>query len=407
MSEFHSLLPLNASELERALEEGMAQRIEALDAEAPARFHRPATLPVAHLPFLGWEMDVPLWKNLSAAERRALIAQSPDLHRLAGTLSGAKRLASWAGGEVIRAVTRRNRAFAGPTLTAAEREDWLTRLPEMRLYLARQRAVAASCTVLTGRVAPKRRFTVQSTALSRLFERVTLFRHGVEVDLSVWTMITSREQRSVITTRRVAMPACARDRWRFAARCLRQSSASSRLYTVDEQVGYIHESSVLIGRILPIPGDLNPVKIGFDLVAQGGQGQPLRHAGSILRGQQLTPSTARDRLYQRARLADPAITPAARGRGAYMTRSRLSPPIWRAELLTGIPKPLHARAALRFMRGHTLERDSTRLESVKYAIEWGRPAAAVWRIDPRTRVMARAGIHLAGTLRAGQTIATR
>ncbi len=401
-----SLLPRNASPFERALEQGMAQRIEQLDAEAPARFHRPATLPEAHLPFLAWEVDVPLWLNFSEAERRALIAQSPDLHRLAGTLTGARRLASWAGGTVVRAVTRRNRAFAGATLSAAEREAWLQRLPELRIYTFRQRGQAHATAHLLGRVHPARRFAVPSTARARFAERATWVRNSIETDLTVWTLESNAQQTRATTTRRVAAPGTAREGWRFAGRVLRTSSAASRLYTLSETSNIQSEAWSLSARMLPVPDNLNPVTVGMDDVAQPGIGNAQRYSCSILRGQQLTPSTARDRLYRRARLADSSIPPAARGRGAYMTRGRLSPPAWRAELKTEIRGT--ARGAWRYLSGALPRHDAQRLDTVKSAIEWGRPAAAEWRIDTHTRAQARAGIqYTAGPLRAGQTVNVR
>lgn len=79
-----SLLPPNASRLERALETGTAQLG---DVDAPiARLWDPATMPLADLPFLAWALSVDTWDpDWSEAMKRDAVADSITLHRLKGT----------------------------------------------------------------------------------------------------------------------------------------------------------------------------------------------------------------------------------------------------------------------------------------------------------------------------------
>lgn len=398
-----TILPDNATGLERSVDLTAAGRLAALDAEAPARFRRPNTTPVAHLAFLGYEVDAPLWRGLIEPERRAIIAASPDLHRQAGTLAGIRRLTGWLGGEVRRVTTRRQRAFAGPTLTEAEREAWLLRLPELRMYLFRRRAHAAPGALWVGRIAAGRRFMVASTAPVRYGERATLVRGGVETDLTVWTTEPGPER---ITTllRRIALPGTApRGYWRFPGRSLRASTAGQRLYTLTE-VLLDRGPSTLMRRILPGPIDLRPVAIGFEAVALAGSGNSLRHSGAILRGQSLVPSVARDRMFLRARLADPSVPPAQRSRGAYLRRSRLAPPAARAEIVMAFPQARPRRAIGRFCRGFAAAGSTAGLDRIKSALEWGRPLGMAWRLDTRTMVPILAGYAMAGAVMAGQQI---
>jgi phage tail P2-like protein len=79
-----SLLPPNATRLERALEAGTAQLG---DVEAPiAPLWDPATMPIADLPFLAWGLSVDSWDpDWSEAMKRQAVADSIALHRVKGT----------------------------------------------------------------------------------------------------------------------------------------------------------------------------------------------------------------------------------------------------------------------------------------------------------------------------------
>jgi phage tail P2-like protein len=79
-----SLLPPNASPLERALEAGTARLG---DVDAPiAPLWDPATMPIEQLPFLAWGLSVDAWDpDWSEAMKRRAVAESIALHRVKGT----------------------------------------------------------------------------------------------------------------------------------------------------------------------------------------------------------------------------------------------------------------------------------------------------------------------------------
>jgi phage tail P2-like protein len=79
----NSLLPPNATQLERALEAGGARII---DVHAPADIDDPMSCPVEVLPWLAWGLSVDSWDaDWSDEDKRAAVAGSIDLHRRKGT----------------------------------------------------------------------------------------------------------------------------------------------------------------------------------------------------------------------------------------------------------------------------------------------------------------------------------
>ena len=79
----NSLLPPNATRLERALEAGGARIV---DVHAPADIDDPMFCPVEVLPWLAWGLSVDTWDaDWSEADKRAAVAGSIELHRRKGT----------------------------------------------------------------------------------------------------------------------------------------------------------------------------------------------------------------------------------------------------------------------------------------------------------------------------------
>jgi len=79
----NSLLPPNATPLERALE-AVGARI--VDISAPADIDDPLTCPAELLPWLAWGLSVDTWDaDWSEADKRAAVAGSIELHRRKGT----------------------------------------------------------------------------------------------------------------------------------------------------------------------------------------------------------------------------------------------------------------------------------------------------------------------------------
>jgi phage tail P2-like protein len=78
-----SILPPNATDQERAIEDAMRARI---DLSAVGTLWNPATCPPQILPFLAWGLAISLWDpEWTVAEKRAAIADAIKFHRRKGT----------------------------------------------------------------------------------------------------------------------------------------------------------------------------------------------------------------------------------------------------------------------------------------------------------------------------------
>ena len=91
-----SLLPLNATPFERALEAALSQ-----DLDIPIRkLWSSADCPAGLLPYLAWAMGVEEWDpGWPVAVKRAVVANAFAIHREKGTLAGLKRVLDTAGAE--------------------------------------------------------------------------------------------------------------------------------------------------------------------------------------------------------------------------------------------------------------------------------------------------------------------
>lgn len=91
MADVKSLLPSNASPLERALEQAPGKRLEALP--SGARLWSSTDCPSAFLPWLAWALGVEQWPaDASENVKRNLIASAVDIHRRRGTIGAIRDL---------------------------------------------------------------------------------------------------------------------------------------------------------------------------------------------------------------------------------------------------------------------------------------------------------------------------
>jgi len=96
MSIFNSLLPSNASELERAIEQISAQ-VEAVPIDFQ-KIWRPYDCPPELLPWLAWAFNVDLWQSdWSVETKREVIATAIEWHRHKGTPWSIKHMLKFAG----------------------------------------------------------------------------------------------------------------------------------------------------------------------------------------------------------------------------------------------------------------------------------------------------------------------
>jgi phage tail P2-like protein len=92
------LLPPNATPLETAFDGAAGARVEGVDFSPLHHLKDPATCPAHLLPWLAWERSVDTWTaTLTEAQRRAVIAAAPAIHRIKGTPAAVRMALDAAG----------------------------------------------------------------------------------------------------------------------------------------------------------------------------------------------------------------------------------------------------------------------------------------------------------------------
>lgn len=86
------ILPPAAAPIERAILTAELARIATVDPTVIVSIWNPATCPTALLPWLAQGVSVDVWSNdWPEAQKRAVIAASPIVHRLKGTIGAVRR----------------------------------------------------------------------------------------------------------------------------------------------------------------------------------------------------------------------------------------------------------------------------------------------------------------------------
>ncbi len=159
--------------------------------------HTPTTEPEM-LEYLASELDLldtAAWQNAQTdEERRSIIDKAHERHRTRGTDAGLKQAAAEAGGRVRRIVAPPNKFFLSQSATVAERNAWLSRHPEIRLYPRRvpgKKEVAMLGGDFVGACFPAR-----SSALVRSRLRATLVQDGIETELETpsWEIASTKNE---------------------------------------------------------------------------------------------------------------------------------------------------------------------------------------------------------------------
>lgn len=188
------LLPQNATPLEQTFAEAGA-RITAIPVPIDL-LKRPADVPQPFLPALAFELSVDIWKNgWSSTRQRVVTAAAPRLHFKKGTAYCLREYARYADSDVVHIERPPMRVFSGRSLTKAEREAWLSGLPQIRLWRIREFGIAGAHKAFLGAANSSRlrssRFFMEwaaatpSTALQRLKRRARWVVDGVETDTRV------------------------------------------------------------------------------------------------------------------------------------------------------------------------------------------------------------------------------
>jgi len=401
---FTRLLPPNQTDVEGALVQSGATPADTDAGIAAIRtLYDPATMRAAWLPWLAWARDVPLWPRwLTEEVRRALVRDSRNLHRRAGTQGGLAALARYAGGTLLRADTPRTRTYCGPGLTIAEREAFLARYPQLRIYpycTAGQRQGAMFYKLfLSGRAKDS---PLATDAPVRLGAQTYLWDAGSEQPLTSVTEEVETVTNTAEQVRRVAVPGTA-GQGTFAGSVphyLTASDAAKRLYSLREQIAYSVQERTL--HAAPISPGLDPISLRWDWGADTGQRRGIL-LGADYCGSACVGSTAATRLYRRCYLFDPERTLSARGAVLFVGAQRLRFPPFRADLTVRLQGKRCRRQTGRWVTGCLASAPRERYRAMVGALAWSCAARDRVYLNTKTYAPATAGnIHKAGGLVAG------
>jgi len=319
------LLPPLETPLNKALAAG-SLRYEGIN--APTRqVWDPWTCPAEFLKALAHAFSVDLWEDdWSDTRKRAIIANAIRMHREKGTEAGLRSYVYYTPGVILGLTTPPQRVYSGPSPTKAEREAWLAKLPQVRVYRGFAHGDCAGlvfCGGPSGKTFIGTGFFLPSTAIARLNRRAEWVVNGIATDerVSDFGSYFKLHRRGNI----------GQGAWcgGFAfGTFFIPSAAASRVLTVAPKQTAPWKT--------PIRADLRAVQSEPTLVKDRGTAPASVFCGSFVGADYFVPSTAWRRIYQRYPVADGSRPP---GRPAiqFMGIDRYGWPAHTARVKVSIP----------------------------------------------------------------------
>lgn len=267
-----------------------------VDADIIRRVWDPWTCPAAILPFLAHAFGVKLWiERWPETRKRSMIANSIELRRLEGTLPGLERYLPYVDATLRKVTLPPGKVFSGASLSKADREDWLSRLPQVRIWRPRSSGSAGRRIFGGGglyRSFLESRYPYPNDAARRMSTRAAWVVGGVETDARV-------EQLDAVTVR-VLVPG--RRRGVFSNVLARAfylpSEAARRIVTITPVANSPWRQAV--------GPTLAPVTAEPELVVQSARPRQGVYEGPILR-RFFLPSTAGSRVFRRYAINDGSV----------------------------------------------------------------------------------------------------
>jgi hypothetical protein len=441
------LLPANATPLERGLALTFS-RLNAVSAPIDTLL-RAEQCPASLLPWLAWAVSVDLWdESWPEVKQRAIIAESFALHRRKGTVYAIGRYLAYAGAELKRAITPPDKAFAGDSMTAAERSQWLARFPQIRIYAFRDRGrrTYGSFTRGTWRwgktfLAHGRMFPYRTDAAARLGRRAFLWDKGghhlatgKETPLR-WLERTSISRTGIATRYEQLLVPGTTVKALFLGsmatgnaggqRFPLVSAAGARIVSLAVEMEYATQEDRVLPRFA-VPSGLRPISAFPEKVAErgiarrgvqifaGATGSWLdpaigerRAVKGFLRGY-LPPTSAGFRLYDRFALHDPARLPVSRRTASHLGAMRLGMPAFHLQLDIAITGRRGTWQAGRFISGCLTASSQRSLTDARTAIQRSKAARDKVLIATRLHrpLSTRDGARTSSGYRSGSIIAT-
>lgn len=144
------LIYKGATGLERALAHVEGDRLTDINAELIRDIWDAQRVPFALLPYLAWAMGVQYWNDeWSETTKRQWVAIQWLFKSRRGTAWALRTAVDYAGRDVSRwgydtgkITTRPQKIFSGPSLTREQREAWLAKMPQVRVWRIQEEGFA-------------------------------------------------------------------------------------------------------------------------------------------------------------------------------------------------------------------------------------------------------------------------
>lgn len=399
-----SLLPPRPSSWELSHELTDAARWD-LDIDSIRRAKNAWQVDVNLLPSLAWERSVDLWDNDWPIEKKRYVTQiSYRLHRLKGTLAGIQQHVELVGGRIIKATVPPSKMFLMPRLTDEERQVFLDRFPQLRIYPYRTREQDRFITTTNGSMGLKMSFVGNmfprdTRAYDRYRREARFWDRGAEVILTrkefrreIYSGFTAYDFEQIILPQ---VPSGAiyvgqepKARIFFGEAGVRQRVISVR---IDRSYAFALGNRTY-QTVMP---SLDPIQIEPELVKAGGVSKPASMFPNRFVGQSfLPPSTAWERIYERTYLWDRTRLPEQRRRWTHVGYTRLGMPAYNAELQVEIRGKRSKFAAGRYITGHLIASTRAPLDKVCQAVSVSKSARDKILLETKTLRPPRAGDRL-------------
>lgn len=337
-------------------------------------YWNPETCPLDALKFLAHAFSVDLWfDDWPEHRKRAVISDAIGMHRRKGTVSGLREYVALVDAGVIRVLTPSARSWVSAPISKEQRDAWLSRMPEIRIY--HQDATGkAGQSAFVGRAVTDHAFATLDRADEIYGRRATLYQNGVEEPLKRAAVETVEAEKVAKISERVLTPGLA-GKALFVGGFLPSRYATHlykapQIYTYTLDRTYSDQFSGLhLTTIIP---SLEPLDTLYRRRSTTGQRGQSAFVGSFTRTSYLTASLAGQMLYDGVYLQDKSVdTPWVRAH-SFTDVSRLGLPPYTAEVQidAGAPargSPMFAGSAF-IGRGFVAASDLTRQKRAYAAV---------------------------------------
>ena len=412
-----TLLPPNRTAFEEAFDLTGARAGE-LAVDVP-NLVRPYEVSSAYLAWLAWGLSVDLWDQTWPEEKnRSLAARALTMHARKGTQAAIAEYIKVMGGEARRFIVPPAKTFLMSGYSASEREAFLARFPQLRVYpyVARGSYRFAHFT-------------------SAAFGRPKAFLDASHVqDVRTWARyvrtakLWDRGEETSLTIRAVTAEGVGKF---YAANydeviLAPKPTKAIHLNAPPTARAYLVDDLGVAQRVVRIPREANYtyrlaqetytttypnadlVDVRPQSIAEIHSGQPTALYATkrqFIAGRFLPPSVAWRYIYERWHIHDPDRIPDVRVRSTHIGQTRLGMPPYHAEVRTRISGKQAPRTAGLFVHGYVLAGTRKPVTDVCEAVRAAKSLRDKILLDTKTYRLPRAGDRLKlGTVKLGTYI---